>query len=118
MNPETALQNEIRLACSRGPTRLYRCQTGAFPLADGRQVRAGFRGAPDLWGWTTENYDTGGVNVDIARFVCIEVKTGRGKLTAEQFAFLKFVHAAGGYAGVARSVEDARRIIAGEHIGL
>ena len=49
------------------------------------------------------------------RFVAIEVKRdSRSKPKAQQIAFLRAIHTAGGFAGVARSTDDARRILAGE----
>lgn len=47
----------------------------------------------------------------IGVFVAIEAKD-LASLTAQQRAFLNCVHSLGGIAGVARSVDDARRILA------
>lgn len=51
------------------------------------------------------------VGRQISVFVAIEAKD-LGQLTTAQRAFLLAVHRAGGIAGVARSVDDARRILA------
>lgn len=46
------------------------------------------------------------------RFLAIEVKTPKGRPTTEQLRFIEAVKAAGGIAGIARSVEDALELIA------
>jgi hypothetical protein len=50
----------------------------------------------------------------VAVFTSIEVKTPTGRLRPEQQQWLNAVQAAGGIAGVARSVEDAQRIMTAE----
>ena len=50
------------------------------------------------------------VGTTVAVFTSIEVKTASNRLTPEQQQWLDAVQAAGGIAGVARSVEDALRI--------
>ena len=47
----------------------------------------------------------------VAVFTSIEVKTRTGKLRPEQEQWMKVVRAAGGIAGVARSVEDAEALV-------
>ena len=81
---EQTIQQQIRLTCSRGPVRLHRNNTGT----------------PDM------------VGQRIAVFTSIEVKTPTGRVSPEQRQWLEAVQAAGGIAGVARSVEDALRIVA------
>jgi hypothetical protein len=51
------------------------------------------------------------VGQQVAVFLSIEVKTPTGRIRPEQQAWLDAVQAAGGIAGVARSVEDALRIM-------
>ena len=46
-----------------------------------------------------------------SQFIAIEVKSSTGRVRPEQARFLAAVKALGGLAGVARSVEDARKII-------
>ena len=46
-----------------------------------------------------------------AVFTAIEVKSDTGKPSVDQLAFLDFVTAMGGIAGVARSADDALAII-------
>ena len=51
------------------------------------------------------------VGQQVAVFTSIEVKTPTGRLRPEQKTWLDAVQAAGGVAGIARSVEDAQRIL-------
>ncbi len=115
MSLERDIQAQILLALSHGPTRLLRVNAGVawqgtviehtqhrLVLARPYAIRLAAPGVSDLLGWTE-----GG------RFVAIEVKAPRGRLTDEQAAFLDLVLRSGGLAGVARSVDDARAIIEG-----
>lgn len=104
---ETDITAEIRLACSRGATRLFRNNSGKFQDANGRWVQFGIGspGGADLIGWTIVN--------GVAVFTALEVKSGNRKPTEPQAAFLAAVSRAGGIAGIARSVEEAQAVIAG-----
>ena len=46
------------------------------------------------------------------KFLAIEVKTPKGRATKEQLRFIEAVKSAGGIGGIARSVEDALKLIA------
>ena len=115
MSLERDIQSTILVALSHGPTRLLRINAGVawqgtviertpqrLVLARPYAIRLAAPGVSDLIGWTE-----GG------RFVAIEVKAPRGRVTDEQKAFLDLVRRSGGLAGVARSVEEARKIIRG-----
>ena len=115
MTSERDTQTSILLELSRGPTRLLRINAGVawqgsvlqhnrdlLVLARPYAIRLAAPGVSDLIGWTE-----GG------RFVAIEVKAPRGRLTDEQAAFIELVRRSGGLAGVARSVDDARAILEG-----
>jgi hypothetical protein len=92
---EQQIQQRIRLALSRGPVRLYRNNTGTLRDANGRPVTFGLEvGSADLIGWTTRT-----ITPDMV-----------GQQVAEQRQWLEAVQAAGGIAGIARSVEDAARL--------
>lgn len=115
MNAETDLQQRIRLALGTHPeARLFRNQVGSLPdPRTGRLVTFGLaRGSADLIGWRTIVITPDMVGQRIAVFTSIEVKTPRGRLTPEQHNWLLAVQAAGGIAGVARSVADALGLIA------
>ena len=116
MPSEQTIQQEIRLACSRGPVRLWRNNTGAMRDERGQLVRFGLcPGSADLIGFHTIEIMPEMVGQRVAVFTAVEVKAERGRPTPEQTAFLEHVAAAGGRAGIARSVEDAQRIIRGQH---
>ena len=110
---EQRIQQEIRLACSRGAVRLMRNNTGVLRDYHGRPVSFGLaKGSADLIGWTTREITADMVGATIAVFTSIEVKTATGRLRPEQKQWLDAVQAAGGIAGVARSVEDAEQLLA------
>ena len=115
MSLERDIQSAILLALSHGPTRLLRINAGVawqgtviertpqrLVLARPYAIRLAAPGVSDLIGWTE-----GG------RFVALEVKGPRGRITDEQAAFIDLVRRSGGLAGVARSVADARGILEG-----
>lgn len=122
---EMSTLRQILLTCSRGPTRLFRQNTGQgwvgqsrrfsrsetvivqpgdVLIRNARPLHAGLcEGSSDLIGWTQRD--------GTAVFTAIEVKAERGRVTPEQAQFVEVVTAAGGIAGIARSVEDAQRLI-------
>ena len=108
---EHIVQNQIRLALSTGPVRLFRNNTGALKDQNGRLVRFGLcTGSSDLIGWTTIEITEEHLGQKIAVFTAIEVKD-RGTPTDAQMRFLERVQSSGGLAGVARCVASATRII-------
>ena len=112
MASEQTIQQQIRLACSRGPVRLFRNNTGVLRDQHGRPVQFGLaKGSADLIGWTTRTITADMVGQRIAVFTSIEVKSATGRLRPEQQQWLESVQAAGGIAGVARSVEDAQALM-------
>jgi hypothetical protein len=109
---EQQIQQEIRIACGTGDTRLFRNNTGTLRDQHGRPVQFGLcKGSADLIGWRTVTVTPDMLGQRIAVFLSIEVKTPTGRLRPEQRQWLDAVQAAGGIAGVARSVEDALRIV-------
>lgn len=108
---EQRIQNDIRLALGSGAARLFRNNTGALKDSTGRLVRYGLcQGSSDLIGLRTVTITPDMVGQQLAVFTAIEVKD-RAKPTAEQQAFIQMVLQAGGLAGVARSIDDARSIL-------
>lgn len=112
MPSEQTIQQHIRLACSSGNCRLFRNNTGTLKDANGRPVQFGLcKGSADLIGWTTRTITPEMVGTQVAVFTSIEVKAPTGRLRPEQQAWLDAVQAAGGVAGVARSVADAQQLL-------
>jgi hypothetical protein len=113
-NDETIIQQRIRLELGREPSlRLFRNNTGSLPdPRTKRPVQFGLcKGSADLIGWKQVTITPDMVGRKMAVFASIEVKTPTGRLTPEQSNWLSVVQAAGGVAGVARSVEDAQQIL-------
>ena len=113
-NYETKLQQEIRLALGRIPSlRLFRNQVGQLPdPRTGRYVQFGLaKGSSDLVGFKTVKITPEMIGQEVAQFVSIEIKTERGKLTEVQENWLQKVHDSGGIVGVARSIQDALKIV-------
>jgi hypothetical protein len=112
MSSEQSIQQQIRLACSKGDTRLFRNNTGTLRDQYGRPVTFGLcKGSSDLIGWHTIRITPDMVGQQVAVFTSIEVKAAKGRLKPEQKQWIEAVQAAGGFAGVARSVEDVLQII-------
>jgi hypothetical protein len=113
---EQAIQQQIRLACSRGSVRLWRNNVGRLLDQHGRMVTFGLcPGSADLVGYSTVTVTPEMVGQRLAVFTAVEVKAERGRPTPEQTAWLEHVSNAGGRAGIARSVPEALRIILGQH---
>ena len=113
-NDETTLQQQIRLALGTRPDlRLFRNNTGTLPdPRTGRPVQFGLaRGSADLIGLRTVTITPDMVGQQVAVFTSIEVKTPKGRPTAEQQNWLNMVRSLGGIAGIARSVRDANEIV-------
>jgi hypothetical protein len=109
---EQRIQQEIRLAISHGDTKVFRNNTGTLRDQNGRPVQFGLcKGSADLIGWRTVVVTPEMVGTQVAVFLSIEVKTPTGRLRPEQQQWLDAVQTAGGIAGVARSVDDALRIV-------
>jgi hypothetical protein len=73
---EQTIQQEIRIACSQGPVRLFRNNTGTLRDANGRPVQFGLcKGSADLIGWKRVTVTPEMVGSIVAVFTSIEVKT-------------------------------------------
>ena len=113
MPSEQTIQQHIRIACSKGDTRLFRNNTGTLRDQHGRPVQFGLcKGSGDLIGWRSITVTPAMVGTTIAVFISVEVKTPTGRMRPEQKQWLEAVQAAGGIAGVARSVADAEVLLA------
>ena len=100
---EQNILNDCMIALSKAGATVWRNNTGALQDKTGRLVRYGLcKGSSDLIGICPDG-----------RFLAVEVKTSTGQVSREQVLFIDAVIAKGGRAGVARSVDDALRILEG-----
>ena len=111
LSNEAYVQNKIRLAVGSGDVRLFRNNTGALLDMQGRLVKFGLcKGSSDLIGFRSITITPDMVGQKIAVFSAIEVKD-KGKATVDQKNFINIINNAGGYAGVAKNVNDAKKIL-------
>lgn len=110
---EAAIQQQIRLALSRAGVVAFRNNIGAYKDDAGRLVRYGVcnPGGSDLIGWTPTLVTADMVGQTVAIFTACEVKGPKGRATEAQLNFIDQVIRAGGYAGIARSPDEAVAII-------
>lgn len=101
---ETNLVQTIRLGCN-DIAILLRNNCGSFQDKNGRWVKFGV-GNPG-------GGDLVGLRKSDGRFISIEAKILGKKPTPEQINFITAIQKNGGLAGVAYSLEDARKIILG-----
>ena len=99
MNAETVLQNKIRIALSAYGICI-RMNTGYFWTDNGYPIKCGVPGMPDLI-FIGQNGQT----------VWIEVKTRVGTAQDNQKLFMARLTEMGHVAGIARSVDDALKLI-------
>ena len=73
-------------------------------------------GFPDLFGFVPVTITPDMVGQEIAVFAAVEVKQKTGRVSAKQRDMMAFLQKHGARAGVARSVDDAARILSGEGV--
>lgn len=103
--PESAVLSAVLKFLSIHPSVAWvrRMNTGSFQIGSGpsaRWFKAGFKGCSDIIGQMKDG-----------RFVAVEVKAERGRVSPEQQAFLDTVRLNGGVSGVVRSVGEAELLI-------
>ena len=133
---ESKILMSIRDACSKGAVRLWRNNVGTalvinhthsftkqaiisdcIRLAEQRGAfaqRMSFglaEGSGDLIGYRQVTVTPEMVGQTVAVFVSCEVKTETGRVRPEQVNWLTHINGAGGLAFVARSVEDAKKVL-------
>src|SRR5699024_2124593 len=102
---EAEVQNQIRLALDPYAV-IFRVNSGKVRMSDGRYFDTGVpNGYSDLSGFRKSD----------GKAVCIEVKNEKGRLRESQKQFLKVKSQYDVLAGVARSPEDAIRIVEGKN---
>jgi len=102
-------RNSVGLFWAGTPVRL---KSGDVLLKNPRAVQCGLcPGSSDLIGWVSRTITAADVGQTVAVFAAVEVKSATGKASAVQRQFIGVVSDMGGVAGVARSVDDAMKIL-------
>lgn len=99
---EICLQNAIRCALSKYGI-VVRQNTGYFKTSDGRTIKCGLTGLPDLLFIGSDG-----------SVAFLEVKTDTGKASSDQIRFIDQLKKYGHRAGIVRNVEDALKLIGRE----
>jgi VRR-NUC domain len=122
---EADIQAAIMLDLGRGATRVFRnhvakgftgefirTEAGFTVLKNARRASFGLCvGSSDVIGFRQVVITPDMVGKTVAAFIAIEVKAAGGRSSSEQRAFIQVVRQAGGLAGIARSVDEARAIV-------
>lgn len=102
MTSEHKIQNDIRIALSRHQCTVFRVNVGSVKTPDGRFFSAGVpSGHPDLYGFRWSDQQV----------FYIEVKNERGRPRKDQIRFHNFLQSHNVIHGIARSPEDAIKIV-------
>ncbi|HEP5951468.1 TPA: VRR-NUC domain-containing protein [Streptococcus pyogenes] len=101
MTTESLIQNQIRVGLSQAGHMVFRANVGKVKTADGRYFDTGLpKGFSDLFGFRPDG-----------QIFFIEVKNETGRVRPEQKKFMEVMASKGALVGVARSVEDALKIV-------
>lgn len=87
---------------------------GDVLLRQGRPMKSGVEGMSDNGGFVPVTVTESMVGQKIAMSLWVEDKSGIGRPSTEQKAFIQMIRSFGGRAGVARNDEDVAKIIRGE----
>lgn len=101
---ETSIQNLIRIVLSEKGCITHRTNVGKFYTPDGRMITIGTPGQSDLFGHRAGD----------GKAFYIETKTPIGRLKPEQAKFLAEMKKSGAIAGVARTPEEATKLVFSE----
>ncbi|HGD7274108.1 hypothetical protein C656_11005 [Enterococcus hirae 57-03-H11] len=101
MKSEHQIQDEIRIALAKNGCTIFRSNAGQVTTIEGRQFYGMPKGFPDLCGHRNSD----------GKAIYIEVKNERGKLREDQKRFAEFLKTQPVLYGVARSVEEALKIV-------
>lgn len=102
MKSEHEIQNEIQVAVSMDHHHIFRVNTGSVKTVDGRWFKTGLpNGFPDLCGYRKQDN----------QMFFIEVKNAHGKPRQDQIRFHQQLMRDDVIHGIARSVNEALKII-------
>ena len=123
---EKNLIKKIQVAATNLGARLFRNNTGrgwvgkldtsGMParllIHDPRPLDAGlYKGSSDVIGWTKVKVTPEMVGTEVAIFTSIEVKWNKTRTSGPQKTWILNVQRSGGIAGVARTVDEAMKMI-------
>jgi len=114
---ESALYKDLSICATSLNHRLWRNEIGTAvyrnPSGDIYHVPYGIPGpgGSDMLGYTLRTITQDDVGKMLPIFTGIEGKAGRKKARANQQTFLDAITRVGGYAGVARTIDDYRYIV-------
>jgi hypothetical protein len=103
MTPEGSIKKSILSFLELNGIFCWNNPTGAVQIKPGRFMRFGKVGSADIVGILP-----GG------RFLAVEVKTDKGRLSDEQAEFIADIRRLGGLAVIARSTLDVEKVLADE----
>lgn len=108
MGAEMAIQNDIRVKLAQAGYVVFRTNVGKVKTADGRFFDTGLpKGFFDLFGFKHDN----------GRIFFLEIKNKKGRVRDDQKQFHRMLTKYGIIHGVARSPEDALKIVSEELVG-
>lgn len=117
MTSEAEVKARIRIALGANPAiKLFNNPVGMakVPKTGGgwADIRIGLApGSPDLIGWKSVSVTADMIGRTVAVFAAVEVKNEKGRLRDDQVTFIELLKKAGAIVGVARSPEEAFRIM-------
>lgn len=104
---EHDIQNLIQIKLTENNCRVFRANVGKVKTIDGRWFDTGLpKGFPDLFGFTKDGL-----------FFAIEVKSKTGRIRDDQIRFHEFLNNWNIVHGIARSTDDAIKIVNERLIG-
>lgn len=105
---EQQIQNDIRVAVSLDKCRVFRANVGSVRLPNGKYFQTGLpNGYPDLHGYKISN----------GKIFYLEIKNATGRPRPDQIQFHNQLMTDHIIHGIARSPEDALKIIDEELVG-
>ncbi|MGX4645675.1 VRR-NUC domain-containing protein [Holzapfeliella sp. JNUCC 80] len=108
MKSESEIQTEIQTEVCKHDAIIFRTNVGTVRTTDGRFFKTGLpKGHPDLYGFKKNN----------GKIFYIEVKDHKGRPRKEQVRFHEMLTRNGIIHGIARSPEDAVKIVTEELVG-